>query len=218
MTAMEIIGTIAFSISGALIGVSCSLDVFGVAFLGVITSVGGGMLRDVIIGNTPPLLFSNSYIFFIAAITAIIVFIVAYINRKHFQMLKEKIERINNIFDAIGLSAFTVTGTEIACIAGFSDKLLLVILMGMTTGVGGGIFRDVLVSKTPYILQKHIYALASIIGSIIYYVIRVYIGEEVAGTIIAMLVVFSIRILATKYHWKLPKIKLDYSNTEPMNN
>ena len=218
MTAMEIIGTIAFSISGALIGVSCSLDVFGVAFLGVITSVGGGMLRDVIIGNTPPLLFSNSYIFFIAAITAIIVFIVAYINRKHFQMLKEKIERINNIFDAIGLSAFTVTGTEIACIAGFSDKLLLVILMGMTTGVGGGIFRDVLVSKTPYILQKHIYALASIIGSIIYYVIRIYIGEEVAGTIIAMLVVFSIRILATKYHWKLPKIKLDYSNTEPMNN
>ena len=218
MTIMEIIGTIAFSISGALIGVSCGLDIFGVVFLGVITSVSGGMLRDVIIGNIPPLIFSNTYIFIIAAITAVIVFIVAYTNRKHFQMLKEKIERINNIFDAIGLSAFTVTGTEIVCIAGFSDKLLLVILMGMTTGVGGGIFRDVLVSKTPYILKKHIYALASIIGSIIYYVIRVYIGEEVAGTIIAMLVVFSIRILATKYHWKLPKIKLVYSDTEPMNN
>ena len=208
MTAMEIIGTIAFSISGALIGVSYGLDIFGVVFLGVITSVGGGMLRDVIIGNTPPLIFSNTYIFVLAAITAIIVFIVAYINRHHFQMLKEKIEKINNVFDAIGLSTFTVTGTEIACAAGFSDKLLLVILMGMTTGVGGGIFRDVLVSKTPYVLKKHIYALASLVGSIIYYCIRISTEEKSVGTVFAMLSIFIIRMLATKYHWKLPKMKI----------
>jgi len=209
MTGMEIIGTIAFSISGALIGVSCGLDIFGVVFLGVITSVGGGMLRDVILGNIPPLIFSNTYIFVLAAITAIIVFIVAYINRHHFQMLKEKIEKINNIFDAIGLSAFTVTGTEITCAAGFSDKLLLVILMGMTTGVGGGIFRDILVSKTPYVLKKHIYALASVIGSIIYYCIRVNTEKKAIGTVFAMLTVFITRILATKYRWKLPKINLE---------
>lgn len=208
MTIMEIIGTIAFSISGALIGVSCGLDIFGVVFLGVITSVGGGMLRDVIIGNIPPLIFSNTYIFIIAALTAIIVFIVAYVKRHHFQMLKEKIERINNIFDAIGLSAFTVTGTEITCAAGFSDMILLVILMGMTTGVGGGIFRDVLVSKTPYVLKKHIYALASIIGSIIYYFIRITAEEKAIGTVFAMLSIFIIRMLATKYHWKLPKMKI----------
>ena len=209
MIAMEIIGTIAFSISGALIGVSCGLDIFGVVFLDVITSVRGGMLRDIIIGNIPPLIFSNTYIFVIAALTAIIVFIVAYINRHHFQMLKEKIEKINNVFDAIGLSAFTVTGTEIACAAGFSDKLLLVILMGMTTGVGGGIFRDVLVSKTPYVLKKHIYALASVIGSIIYYCIRITVEEKAIGTVFAMLAVFTIRMLATRYRWKLPKIKLN---------
>ncbi len=208
MTAMEIIGTIAFSISGALIGVSCGLDIFGVVFLGVITSVGGGILRDIIIGNIPPLIFSNTYIFIIAAITAIIVFVVAYINKQHFQTLKEKIEKINNIFDAIGLSAFTVTGTEIACIAGFSDKILLVVLMGMTTGVGGGIFRDILVSKTPYVLKKHIYALASIIGSIIYYCIRISTDEKAVGTIFAMMTVFVIRMLATKYRWELPKISL----------
>ena len=81
ITVLEIIGTIAFSISGALIGISCGLDIFGVVFLGVITSVGGGMLRDVMIGNIPPLIFSNTYLFILAAITAIIVFIVAYINR-----------------------------------------------------------------------------------------------------------------------------------------
>lgn len=123
MIAMEIIGTTAFSISGALIGISCGLDVFGVVFLGVITSVGGEILRGIIVGNTPLLIFSNTYIFVIVAITAIIVFIVAYINRQHFQMLKERIEKINNVFDAIGLSAFTVTGTEIACAAGFSEKI-----------------------------------------------------------------------------------------------
>lgn len=209
MTAMEIIGTIAFSISGALVGASYGLDIFGVVFLGVITSVGGGMLRDVIIGNIPPLIFSNTYIFVLAAITAIIVFIVAYINRHHFQTLREKIEKINNVFDAIGLSAFTVTGTEISCAAGFSDKILLVILMGMTTGVGGGIFRDVLVSKTPYVLKKHIYALASIIGSVIYYCIRIATEEKAIGTVFAILTVFIIRMLATKYRWKLPKINLE---------
>ncbi|MBR2883183.1 MAG: trimeric intracellular cation channel family protein [Clostridia bacterium] len=206
MTVLEIIGTIAFSISGALIGISCGLDIFGVVFLGVITSVGGGMLRDVLVGKCPPAIFSNTYIFAIAALTAIIVFIVAYINREHFQMLKERIEKINNVFDAIGLSAFSVTGTEIACAAGFSDKLLLVILMGMTTGVGGGIFRDILVSKTPYVLKKHIYALASIAGSLIYYIIRMYIGKDVIGTIVAMLSVFIVRMLATKYRWELPKL------------
>ena len=88
MIAMEIIGTTAFSISGALIGISCGLDVFGVVFLGVITSVGGEILRGIIVGNTPLLIFSNTYIFVIVAITAIIVFIVAYINRQHFHMLK----------------------------------------------------------------------------------------------------------------------------------
>ena len=215
MIAMEIIGTIAFSISGALIGASCGLDIFGVVFLGVITSVGGGMLRDVIIGNIPPLIFSNTYIFIIAAITAIIVFIVAYINRQHFQRLKEKIERINNVFDAIGLSAFTVTGTEIACAAGFSGKILLVVLMGMTTGVGGGIFRDVLVSKTPYVLKKHIYALASVVGSTIYYCIRVSAQEKTIGTVFAMITVFIIRMLATKYRWELPKISLNTPKEMP---
>lgn len=209
MIAMEIIGTIAFAISGSLVAVSCNLDIFGVTFIGVITSVGGGMLRDVLMGKCPPAIFSNTYIFLIAALTSLMVFIVAYIHRTHFESLKEKIERINNIFDAVGLSAFTVTGTEIACNGGFSDKILFVVLMGMMTGVGGGIFRDVLVSKTPYVLKKHIYALASISGSLLYYVIGIVMKNELLGTIAAMLLVFIIRMLATKFRWKLPKIKID---------
>lgn len=207
MLTMEIIGTIAFAVSGALVAISFSLDIFGVAFLGVITAVGGGMLRDLLIGNHPPKIFSLSYLLIIALLTAIIVFVISYINKHRFFEFKEKIERINNFFDAVGLAAFTVTGTQMACTAGFSDKVIFVIFMGMLTGVGGGIFRDVLVSQTPYVLKKHIYAVASIIGSILYYVLSVTFSFEFTGTLISMLTVIVIRLLAAKYLWKLPKIK-----------
>lgn len=208
LVVMELIGTIAFAVSGALIAVSCGLDLFGVTFLGCITAVGGGMLRDILLGQCPPAIFSNTHVLLVAAMTSIIVFIIAYINRQHFKMLKEKIERINNVFDAVGLAAFSVTGTEIACAAGFSDKVLFSVIMGMITGVGGGIFRDVLVASAPYVLKKHIYALASLFGSILYYLIREYAENTMVGTITAMLSVILIRMLATKYRWKLPKLHI----------
>ena len=92
-------------------------------------------------------------------------------------------------------------------------KLLALLLCGamtaaMLTGCGGGIFRDILVDKTPYVLKKHVYALASVSGSIIYYLINIYTGEKIIGTIVAMVFIILIRMLATKYHWKLPKITL----------
>lgn len=207
MLIMEIVGTVAFAVSGALVAISFSLDIFGVAFLGVITAVGGGMLRDVLIGNHPPKIFSLSYLLIIAAATAIIVFIISYINKNRFFEFKEKIEKVNNFFDAVGLAAFTVTGTQMACAAGFSDKAIFVVFMGMLTGVGGGIFRDILVSQTPYVLKKHIYAIASIIGSILYYVISIIYGFDYVGTILSISTVIVIRLLAAKYLWKLPKIK-----------
>ncbi len=209
MTTMEIIGTVAFAISGALVAISCGLDVFGVIFVGIITSVGGGMLRDILIGNYPPKIFSNEYILVVAALSALIVFIISHINRHHFNTFKEKIERINNLFDAIGLSAFSVMGTEMACAAGFSDKGVFVVFMGMLTGVGGGIFRDVLVSKTPYVLKKHIYAVASIAGSCLYYITSINAEDKFALTALSMVVIIVIRLLAAKYRWKLPKITPD---------
>ena len=208
ITAMEIIGTVAFAISGALISVSCGLDIFGVVFIGVITATGGGILRDVLTGRTPPLIFSNIHIFAVAAITALIVFIISFIHKNHFNTMRDKIDRINNIFDAVGLAAFTVTGTEIVLASGCSDKMLLCVIMGMLTGCGGGMLRDVLVDKTPYVLKKHVYALASLFGSILYYLIRMNCENEIIGTVVATVSVILIRLLATKYHWKLPKINI----------
>ena len=205
----EIIGTIAFAVSGALIAVSCSLDLFGVVFTGCVTACGGGIIRDMLIGKVPPSVFDNSYIIFIAGASAIAVFIIAYINRHHFDTLREKLEKINNVFDAIGLSVFSVVGVEVVVSAGFVDKKLFCILMGMLTGVGGGILRDVFVDKTPYVFKKHIYAIASLLGSGLYYVLRVTVGNVVLSASLAMILVFSVRMLATIYLWKLPKVHFD---------
>ena len=206
---LEILGTVAFAVSGALIAVSCSLDLFGVVFMGCITACGGGIVRDILIGKVPPAVFDNSYIIFIAAASAVAVFVIAYINRHHFDSIREKLEKINNVFDAIGLSVFSVVGVEVAISSGFADKKLFCILMGMLTGVGGGIMRDVFADKTPYVLKKHIYAIASLMGSGLYYVLRATIGSVVLAATLAMILVFAVRMLATVYLWQLPKVHFD---------
>lgn len=204
---MEIIGTVAFAISGALIAIRCSLDLFGVTLVGCITSVGGGIIRDLFLGKFPPNIFYNVIVLIIAAVTSIIVFIVSYINVNKFESLKKRIEGVNNFFDAIGLAIFSVIGIETAYQAGFYDMSVFSISMGLLTGIGGGIMRDVLVDSTPYVLRKHIYALASIIGSTVYYIIRANVNKIVA-LIVALPIIVVIRIMAAKYHWKLPKINL----------
>ena len=208
-TALEIIGTIAFAISGSLVAIERRLDLFGVLFLGCITATGGGMIRDVFIGHIPPTVFSNSVVIILAALTSIGVFVVSYINRRQFANFSHRIEAINNIFDALGLSVFSVLGVETVCASGLDDKKLFCILMGMITGVGGGIFRDILADKTPYVLKKHVYAMASLCGSALYYFLRIYTTNTIVGATVAMAVVFVIRILATKYLWQLPRIELD---------
>lgn len=208
MLILEVIGTIAFAVTGAFLSVKRHLDIFGVVFIGCITAVGGGITRDIIIGRFPPAIFSNTKILLVAAVTSVIVFLISYLHADKFEQIREKTEKINNVFDAIGLSAFAVTGTEAVCHGEFGGYFVLAVLMGMLTGVGGGIFRDILVTETPYVLKKHVYALAALIGSTVYYVLRSHLGITLSS-IIAMLLIFSIRMLATKYHWKLPKVKLD---------
>ncbi len=206
---LEIIGTIAFAVSGALIAVGTSLDIFGVVFVGCITAVGGGIVRDLLLGITPPGIFSSFHICLIAMITAIAVFIIAYISRTKFSTFKTKIEHINNFFDAVGLAAFSVTGAEVGFTHGFSDNAFIIIVIGMITGVGGGIFRDILINTTPYVFKKHIYALASIFGSTLYFILRTCIDNIPLASVLSMLSVVLIRLLATKYCWNLPKVHIE---------
>lgn len=206
---LEIIGTVAFAVSGAFAAIKAKLDVFGVVFIGCITAVGGGMTRDLLIGRTPPAIFSNLYILLIAALSSLAVFLIAYMLHRKFVHAYEKTEPIQNVFDAFGLAAFSVMGTEIAFLHGHWENVVLAVLLGVLTGVGGGVLRDVLTSTTPYIFKKHVYALASIAGALVYYVMRLFIVETLMPSIVAMTLVVVIRLLAAKYRWSLPKAHLE---------
>ena len=206
MQVLEIIGTIAFAVSGALVAIGTNLDLFGVIFIGTITAVGGGITRDIILGIHPPLIFSTPFIFIISFAVSVIIFITAYIYRERYDELRHKIETINNIFDAIGLAVFSVVGVEVGYTNGFANNELILVIIGMLTGVGGGIYRDILTDSTPYVLKKHIYAIASIIGSSAYVLLRHNGVDAAVSSAAAMVIIFVIRMLATKYEWTLPRI------------
>ncbi len=206
MLVMELLGTVAFSVSGTLVAARCGLDLFGVLTVGTITAVGGGIIRDIMIGQIPPSVFSNPMVLILALLTSLVVFIIAFINSKRIKDLHQKIDGINIFFDAMGLAAFSVTGVEVTCAAGYGKNIALVIILGVITGVGGGVLRDVLVNEKPYILIKHIYAVASLMGSVVYYVIGVHFEHELVGTIVSVLLTITIRMLAAKFRWNLPKV------------
>ncbi len=206
---LEIIGTISFAVSGTLVAIKAKFDVFGVLVVGCITAVGGGITRDIIVGETPPMIFYNSYILGIAAVSSLTVFAIAYAKRKTFERLWKTIEQVNNYFDAAGLAAFTVMGAELAFAYGVSNSVLLTITLGVLTGVGGGLLRDIFTENPPCIFKKHIYALASILGASVYYMIRLYVESAILPTVVGIIVIFLLRVLATKYRWSLPKISLN---------
>lgn len=203
---LEIIGTCAFAISGAVIGITKRFDIFGVIFSAVITALGGGTIRDILLGNLPPAMFKN-YIYLIFAVgTAVLTFIIASILKNKFSENIVIIDKINNIFDAAGLGVFTVVGMNVAMSSGFENNFFFVVFLGMTTGCGGGILRDVIVSDVPFVLKKRIYAVASIAGGIVYYLLHVTFSVgEIVSVVSGILVIFALRLLASVFKWDLPK-------------
>lgn len=202
---IEVIGTIAFASSGAMVAIKKQLDLLGVIVLGVTTAVGGGMLRDIIIGNVPPNLFRNPVYVLMAFITVMILFTIVRLNQRILDSRSiETYEKVMNIFDAVGLGAFTVTGIDTALLAGYGNYEFLVVFLGVITGVGGGILRDIMAGQTPYILRKHVYASASIVGALLYvFLLHLRMLKDFA-IITSALSVILIRLLATRYCWNLP--------------
>ena len=205
---VEIIGVIAFSISGAMIAIRRKTDLFGVILLAIITAHGGGLTRDVIFSFSPPAIFGLKSYILICVIVAVIVFLFA---RKfsHTYLENElKIEHINDVFDALGLGVFAVIGVTVALQQGHSGDALICITCGLLTGICGGMLRDVLTNNTPFVLVKRIYALAALAGASVYYVLHIYgdsihVGEELA-IVIGVAVTFILRILAMTFKWNMP--------------
>lgn len=201
----ETAGTVAFAISGAMVAIDKQVDLFGVLFLGMTTALGGGAIRDVLLGQCPPTMFSNYAYVTLALATALTVFIFARILRERYLHKEALIEQINNVFDALGLGVFTVVGAELTISAGYGDNGFLVVFLGMTTAVGGGILRDLLLREIPFVLKKRIYALAAICGALTYYLGQLAGCPEPVRLFVGLGTTFVLRLLATWFKWNLPK-------------
>ncbi len=192
--ALNLTGTFAFGLSGGILAVRKRMDLFGVLVVSVVTGLGGGILRDLLLGHTPPGTLSDWRYLAAAGIAGCLVF-VWYSRVVHHG-------RFITGFDAVGLSIFTVTGTTI----GLSSSLAPVpaVLLGMLTGVGGGVLRDVLAGEVPLILRSEIYAVASLLGALIVIVAN---QANVLGTpaeIVAAGSTFGLRMVSVRRGWRIP--------------
>ena len=201
---IEIIGTIAFSISGAVLAIERNLDLFGVVFLGAVTAIGGGIIRDLLLGQIPPQAFLNYIYLLFAVLTALVVFVIAHWRARRGKSISFINDTVLNIFDAAGLGIFSVIGVQNTMNAGFGDNAFFCVFLGLTTGVGGGMLRDVLSRSTPAVLRKHIYALASLAGALCYYLLQIY--APAVSILVSTLLVVVLRVLASHYRWTLPRI------------
>ena len=207
-SAAELVGTLAFAASGAMLAIDRKLDLLGVIVLGITTALGGGTIRDLLLGVNPPRMFSNYYYVLSAAGMSIAVFLVEALLRDRFHKRREEVDRVMNLFDAIGLGIFTVTGIQVAVDLGYGGNAFLTIFVGVLTGVGGGILRDVMSREIPAVLHKHIYAVASVAGGICYYICFLTNFGGGVPVLLAVAVVVTIRLLAAHYRWSLPKIRI----------
>ena len=202
---VEMVGTVAFALSGAMLAIQRGLDLFGVVFLGVATAIGGGILRDLLLGQVPPQAFLNSIYFLASAAASLLVFAAALLNRRRGRTDLPVNSALLNVFDAAGLGIFSVIGVQHTVAAGFGENLFFCVFLGMTTGVGGGMLRDVLSHSTPAVLRKHVYALASLAGAVCYYLLQDLFPA--ASIAVSVLLVIVLRVLASRYRWTLPRIQ-----------
>lgn len=208
MFLLEILGTVSFSVSGAIEAMKKKMDLLGVLVLGLVTAVGGGIIRDLIIGKLPPASFRDPRNALIAIGTAFVAFLIGLIVSKR----KEKPHRAvwNQallISDALGLGAFTILGIQGVCQQSDDQSVALLLFVGVITGVGGGLLRDIFAGNVPYIFRKHVYATASIAGAVSYLSLQ-YFGYQRLAVFVSLFLVVLLRLLAAHYEWNLPRVEL----------
>ncbi len=203
---LEIFGTVAFAVSGSLTAFKKDMDLLGVLILGLTTALGGGMIRDVMLGITPPHALTNPLYATIAFVTSLLLFLphsVEFFEKIHFPA-----EKVLLVMDSLGLGVFTVLGVQTAGQAsGNALGVFPLVFFGVLTGVGGGILRDIMAGNPPYVFVKHFYASASILGALTCVVIMKYSAKEYEyiALLAGIAVVVVLRLCASHYKWKLPK-------------
>ena len=197
LLALDLIGTFVFALSGAIVGVRQRLDIFGVLVLSFAASSAGGIMRDVLIGSVPPAALGD-WRYLLAALLAGLLTLVCF--PRYLQ--SAKVQQLILIFDAAGLGLFAVTGTQKALAYGLNP--IMAPLLGVVSGVGGGMLRDILVAEIPTVLRSDFYAVAALVGAVV-----VVIGDQLgipasAAAIVGAAICFCLRVLAIHRGWQLP--------------
>lgn len=197
----EMAGTVAFAFSGVLVGIYKRMDVFGITVLSVMTAVGGGMIRDVLCGITPPSVLRSPLGLFVAVITALLMSWL-YSRISLTKTERRAIAYIYNASDTVGLAAFTVTGALTAIYTFPYGHMILPVMMGLITAVGGGMIRDLLARRMPSVLYMDVYAIASLAGALVLCITREFIPLPFASWA-AFLTVLILRFCALRFGWQL---------------
>jgi uncharacterized membrane protein YeiH len=194
---LDLVGVFVFALAGATAAIRKRLDLFGVLVLSCATALSGGIIRDLLIGAVPPAAFVNWRYLAAATLAGLVTF-----------LWHDAIERLRNpvlVFDALGLGLFAVTGTQKAL--AFGIQPMMAALLGMLTGIGGGVVRDLLLTRVPVVFQSDIYALAALAGALMVVTGHWLDWPVIPASIAGALVCFALRILAMWFNWSLPSAR-----------
>lgn len=194
---LDYLGTIAFAVTGASKAIAHKADIFGIIILATVVGVGGGVARDIIFGRFPIAFLDPIYISITVSVGVVMFFLYAKFKKQMSIWL---------VFDAVGLGVFSILGASIAYqVVGL--EFLPMLFGGMITGIGGGILRDVFVREIPIVFVKEVYAIASLIGVVIFHA-ALSLGVDIQiASVVGIISATGIRLLAMKYNWNLPKVR-----------
>ena len=205
VTVLDLCGTFAFALSGALAGIKRDLDIFGVLVLSFAASSFGGLTRDLLIGAVPPAALQDWRYLAVSLLAGLIVFL--------WSSTIEKLQHPVLLLDAVGLAFFAVTGTEKALAFGLSP--VMAALLGMVTGIGGGVVRDVLVADIPVVLRSDLYAVAALAGAATVVACHLLQLPLLVSTLAGGLICFGLRVVAIRRGWRLPVARKGDKNNGP---
>ncbi len=195
LVALDLVGVFVFALSGGLAAARARLDIFGIVVVATVTAIGGGIVRDTLIGTSPPVALQQWPYLAVPAGAAVVVFL--------WQRHVQRARRLVLVLDAAGLGLFTVTGTRAALDAGLGAAGACAV--GVLSGIGGGVIRDVLLREIPLVLHREIYAVAAVVGAVL-----VCVGDgihhlDTVWQVSSAIVVFAIRLIAVRRHWSAPR-------------
>ncbi len=203
---LEYMGVAAFAASGAMVAIDKEADFVGVIIMALVTTFGGGIVRDVLLGINPPNFFTSyATLIIITVVGAFITFLLAAVFKSSFIEKEKKIDAITNVFDALGIGIFSVYSVIISIDMGHREPFVA-ISMGVIGAVVGGIVRDLMLGSIPFVIRKRIYLLACLAGASVFYVLAITFNLDIVwSTFAGVMTTFVLRMCATIFKWNMPK-------------